>query len=473
MRRLLLIASLIWLTACCELAQAQNGNHFPGAAQPGTRSPATSANDNSIWQRDQVYTLQDGQNLSDGRPNYINAAHSSATGTISDSGIVQELGDTLQDQNPSSQQVPNAPATSDAQRQVGPGLQVQSNAATLPDEAYERGSWCQLGEPFHLFGCTPRGTMIGGWWQSGYHSDDDGLFNSHDDRPRLHQAWLYAENKADRCCTWDVGYRVDLMYGVDGIDLQAFGNPPAGAPTGWDNSWDHGIYGWALPQAYLEFARDNRSIVVGKFFSPMGYESLMSPQNFFYSHSFARYFLQPFSMSGVLSRFDFSPDLRLLSGVTAGWDTGFEQANSGLTYVGGFEYTPCEPINVRYYGSAGDTGYLGDGWTSSLSFDLMLTQKLNYIVEANAQNLDATDQYGLVNYLLYRVNPCLAVGSRFEWFVSDRFTGRENATYSWNGGINFRKNANITLRPEVRVDWGAGAVDPGQVILASDFILTF
>jgi hypothetical protein len=470
-------ATLLLLAASMGAVFGQsNSIHSSTSGGAGIRNskPAGFSNGTSIWRGDSATNGGSQASLGDAPMNTTYPTSSGVINTISDGPVIQEISDSpAAAQDPALQDVPAPPSTGEAQQPVGPRLQVQSNAATMPDECYERGSWCQLGEPFRLFGTTPRGTQVGGWWQSGYHTDDDGLFNVHDDRPRLHQAWLYAENKADRCCQWDVGFRFDLVYGVDGSDLQAFGNPPAGNPDGWDNDWDYGIYGWALPQAYLEVARGGHSIIGGKFFSPMGVESLMSPQNFFYSHSFSRYYIQPFSMTGGLSRFDFSPELRLINGVTTGWDTGFDQTNSGMNYIGGFEYVPCAPINVRYYVSAGNTGFRGDGWTHSLALDLMLTKKLNYILEGNLQNLDTTDQYSMVNYLLYRFNPCLAVGSRLEWFVSDRFTGRDNSTYSWNAGINFRRNANMMVRPEVRVDWGAGAVDRGEAIFATDFIFTF
>ena len=39
------------------------------------------------------------------------------------------------------------------------------------------------------------------------------------------------------------------MYGIDANDTQAFGNPSGS----WDfnNGFDHGAYGWAIPQGEL------------------------------------------------------------------------------------------------------------------------------------------------------------------------------------------------------------------------------
>ena len=200
------------------------------------------------------------------------------------------------------QDVPAAPRDG-GQQPVGPALQVQSNAATMPDECYERPSRCS-GEPFKIFGQTPGGLEAGGWWDSGYHSDDDGIWNNRDDEYNVNQLWFYAERKAPRRCNClGFGFRADVIYGVNAQDLQAFGNPPAGDPAGWDNGWDHGSYGWAAPQLYGEIARGNWSAKLGKYISPMGYENVMSPKNFFYSHSYAFGEILPKTMTGTLSRF--------------------------------------------------------------------------------------------------------------------------------------------------------------------------
>lgn len=119
-----------------------------------------------------------------------------------------------------------------------------------PDEAWEL-----------MPGDNRLGLQVGGWAQLGYHSDFTPLstaatrgqgfaFNDVPDGFNLHQNWLYAEKVAesDGCC-WDWGFRADLVYGTDAQKTQAFGG------NGWDNDWDYGVYGLAIPQLYAEFAR--------------------------------------------------------------------------------------------------------------------------------------------------------------------------------------------------------------------------
>jgi hypothetical protein len=375
--------------------------------------------------------------------------------------------------SPGAQDVP-APPTTNGQQQIGPSLQVQSNAATMPDECYERASWCQLGEPIRLFGQTPGGLSLGGWSDSGYYSDNDGIWNNRDDKYNLNQLWFYAERKApQRCGCFGFGFRGDIVYGVNAQDLQAFGNPPAGNPDGWDNDWDHGSYGWALPQLYGEVARDNWSIKLGKYLNPGGYEQAMSPQNFFYSHSFGFGNILPRSFSGTLSSHRLTQDMTLHGGITTNWDTGFDRFNDSLNYIGGFSYKPCGPVHLMGFAYVGDSGYREDGWTQDLTADVMLTDKLNYVGSWTFENSDTAHQFSLANYLIYRVNDCLGLGSRFEWYKSTIYTASSDSTYSWTAGLNFRGHANLMVRPELRVDWGEGAVDPGQPIFASDLIVTF
>ena len=371
-----------------------------------------------------------------------------------------------------NQDVPVAPQTDDKNQQVGPPLSVPSNAATMPDCAYE-SDWCNLGCPKRLFGTTPGGTEVGGWLSWGFHTDDNGLFNSHDDRSRLNQGWIYAERKARRCCGLNFGFRFDGLYGVDAQDTQAFGNPTVGNPQGWDNDWDNGIYGWAIPQAYAEVAFNRVSIKAGKFFSPLGYERIAAKENFFYSRTFSRFYTNPFTHTGILATHQVSSKTEVYTGITTGWDTGFRQVGDALNYIGGVRFRPNRCLTLSYFTSGGDTGFRGDGWTHNWVAEMKLSRNFGTATEINYQDLGTNDEHSLAQYAIYKVNDCLSFGSRFEWYKSSRFTGVQNSTYSLTTGLNFRRSANMVVRPEVRVDWGAGAADPGNLIFGTDAVFTF
>ena len=72
----------------------------------------------------------------------------------------------------------------------------------------------------------------------------------------------------------------------------------AGTTTGIN-----GKYGWALPQAYLQFNKGDLDIKVGHFFTPLGYEVIPATGNFFYSHSYTMFNSEPFTHTGVLSTY--------------------------------------------------------------------------------------------------------------------------------------------------------------------------
>jgi hypothetical protein len=141
---------------------------------------------------------------------------------------------------------------------------------------------CCLGEPYRL--CDGYcGWSAGGWLQLGYTSDALPAFNTYDDVLQLQQAWLYAEKAIDTSCGFDIGGRIDYLYGTDGPNTQAFGTDP----RGWDNDWDNGSqYGWAMPQLYLEAGYGDLSVKAGHFYTIIGHEVVPAPENFFYSHAY-------------------------------------------------------------------------------------------------------------------------------------------------------------------------------------------
>ncbi|MCA9178688.1 MAG: outer membrane beta-barrel protein, partial [Planctomycetales bacterium] len=73
---------------------------------------------------------------------------------------------------------------------------------------------------------------VGGWTQIGYHSNNTNFtpntalsFNNRQGELNLHQQWMWFGKEADGSEGLDWGFRADVMYGIDGTDTQAFGNP--------------------------------------------------------------------------------------------------------------------------------------------------------------------------------------------------------------------------------------------------------
>jgi hypothetical protein len=346
--------------------------------------------------------------------------------------------------------------------------------------------------------CCDQTYKYAGWVQTGYHSehtgfsvDDGDLLDTNDvpDDVRLQQLWFYTEKVAEAdACSSDWGYRFDLVYGTDAQKTQAFGNPAGGVNAeGWDNDWDHGIYGWAAPQAYLQYAYGDWSWKVGHWYTPMGYEVFPATGNFFYSHSLQFFNSEPFTHTGAIGTYTPDECNTYYVGWALGWDTGFDQFGDGNIFVGGVSRKVNDDVTLGYMTCTGNLGFRSAdefGYTHTLLGILDLTDKTQYVIQSD---LVAADGYlgddtrdnfevGIANYLFHTVNDCWKLGGRFEWWQSDAINDDSTAYFELTGGINYRPHANVVIRPEYRYDFTADdevAPDFDKDIFAIDAIFTY
>ncbi|MCB9941510.1 MAG: porin [Planctomycetaceae bacterium] len=329
-----------------------------------------------------------------------------------------------------------------------------------PDEAYSLYS-----------GDNSLGISVGGWTQFGYTNRDSyaDLFNQNSDKLNLHQQWFWAERVADGSCGWDWGFRADILYGIDANNTQAFGNDPGN----WDylNGFDHGSYGWAIPQLYAELAKGDLSVKLGHFYTLIGYEVVTAPDNFFFSHAFTMNNSEPFTHTGAIATYNYTDDLTLYGGWTLGWDTGFDQFNGGSSWLGGVGYALSDDVSLTYMSTYGDFGFLGNGrndsYSHSVVVDFALTDNLNYVFQSDMIKADVYDTVGINQYLFYTLNDCAAVGTRVEWWKNDGVSYNA-ATF----GLNYRPHANLVFRPEIKHEWVPG-LDLDQTIFGIDMIVTY
>lgn len=342
----------------------------------------------------------------------------------------------------------------------------EENGCGEDDEACECPCYCfGPAEACTLFP-SESAVKIGGWTQIGYHTEGangigTGLFNSRPNEVQLHQQWFYIEKAIDPSpCAWDCGYRFDYVYGTDGPDTQAFG----GRPDDWDNDWDHGSdYGHAIPQLYFEAGRGDLKVKMGHFFTPIGYEVVAAPDNFFYSHEYTHYLSEPFTHTGVLADYAMNDSVTVYGGWTQGWDTGFTR-NHGSTFLGGVSLQLTENASLAYFTVIGDFGFGegasdSNGYMHSVVLDVALSDSLQWVFHwdflDNQRFVGGTGQnWAIVNYLFYTVTDCWKFGVRGEWFS---FAGDDVGELTL--GANYKPHANITLRPEVRWDFFADGVN--------------
>ena len=341
-------------------------------------------------------------------------------------------------------------------------------------------SRCCLGAPWTLFGTTYSGITAGGWISAGgffneYGTPTNGTlgFNNVADGITMNQLWGFIDKPVNTGgYGWDVGGRIDYVFGVDGPDTQAFGD------IGWDNGWNSSPeYGSAIPQAYGEVGYNNLSVKFGHFFTSIGYEVVQAPDNFFYSHAYTMYYGEPFTHTGALATYSGFDNLTLYGGWTNGWDTGFNDSANASTFLGGVGYTLGDVLTVTYMLSAGDWGTIngGDIYMHSIVVEMALAENLTWAiqndlgVQSGLANAGENRWGGINQYLLYHINDQWGLGMRFEWF-NDRdgsrgigVAGLPGNYYNVTAGINWRPHANVVIRPELRVDWFGGQAAAGNL----------
>lgn len=194
---------------------------------------------------------------------------------------------------------------------------------------------------------------LGGWINGGatYNANNpsDGFngtvtFADRAERFQLNQFNLFLQRSVEsEGSQWDIGGRFDFLFGTDAIYAQAFGisafDENTGEPSNRGN-WDLNIccnstrtYGIALPQAYLEAYvpfGEGLNIKLGHFYTPIGYESVPAPDNFFYTRGYILNSGEPFTHTGLLTSLSVTKNWLVQTGATTGsatggWDGGFDK----------------------------------------------------------------------------------------------------------------------------------------------------
>ena len=331
----------------------------------------------------------------------------------------------------------------------------------------------------------------------------------------LNQAYVTLEKTmGDKCA---LGGRVDGMFGNDYLALQS---------RGWElrrnevispssEKWNTGAdYGVTVPQVYAEVGTSKASLLVGHFYTPLGYEVSPGNGNFFNTHTYAFNFTV-YTQWGVQAKWNPDEHWAFTAAVVNGWDALDRDENSPC-FVGGFKYTSCDKKwSLTYNAIVGDDAdYVtfpatAPGvfvpasydlrYTHSLIFDVNLTDRLEWVVEQTFGNQAGSAGgmsacwYGVNNEVFWKLNDCWKLGGRFEWFrdndgfiVSGVRDGNPNSGFyvgdffALSVGANWSPNKNVTIRPEVRYDWFNGVGMPfnagngrDQLVLAIGAIVQF
>lgn len=348
---------------------------------------------------------------------------------------------------------------------------------------------------------------------------------------------------------FDIGGRVDVMYGTDAIFTQAYGasalNYTTGLPQNRGNydlhltSWSQRFYGLALPQAYVEMnlpVGNGLTVKAGHFYTPIGYEVVTAPDNFFYTHAYTMQYGEPFTHTGILGSYAIDDNWSTILGTvtgssTGGWDGNFNTNLTSWDFIGGATWTSDEKdYSLNITSTAGPAGANNSStWAlySIVGKGNWLDNTLHYVIQhdhgfannviTGAGQKDA-QWYGLNQYITYDIQDNLGVGLRAEWFrdqdgfrvagpgrcpaaynlrtPGDAASGYSYACnandmaqypihgasyYALTAGVNYKPLKWVTVRPNARYDFASqntfmnsqGQMLDYQFTFSTDMIIVF
>ncbi|MCL4190536.1 MAG: outer membrane beta-barrel protein [Thermoguttaceae bacterium] len=400
-----------------------------------------------------------------------------------------------------------------------------ASAGPVADEAYGAcqpcepcGPRCPGEDPWRLIRCKPAGFNIYGWINGGIMMNPDDPLSDFNgpvtfadmDDFQMNQLYLVAEKTIDTggCPCWDIGGRIDVMYGTDSRFNKAAGWEFSPDFTDDWNDPNHD-YQISVPQAYGEIGYGDISLKLGKFYTPAGYEVVPAIGNFFYTHAYMQTYAEPFHHFGGMASWTASDNWTVLGGLVNGWDA-VDRVDDDISYLSGVTYTADDDAFTvaLVYLVGEDPNALGVNTDRSLYtvvVTIPLSEKWEYVFQhdhgwqknvfgGQANNVDDVEWYGFSNYLYYAINNCWRAGARLEYFRDDdgvRVVGIDDdnpydggsAGNFWDLtlGLVWTPTANFTMRPEVRWDWydGEGTLpfddntDSNQFLVGTDMIWQF
>ncbi len=407
-----------------------------------------------------------------------------------------------------------------------------------------------MGDPNSNETMKKLGLKIGGWINAGVtHNFNDPTsgfngpvtFGDRNNEFQLDQINIFVQRAvATEGKAFDLGFRFDAMYGTDSIFTQAYGAPTYNVNTGTPQdrgSWDLQLlnmgrfYGLAIPQAYLESYLpfgNGVNLKIGHFYTPIGFETVPAPDNFFYTHAYTMQYGEPFTHTGVMANYSIDSNWAVMGGVTTGsatggWDGSFNAQLGNWSGLMGATWTSTDKgtsLNVSgTYGNISET--TNKKWAIySIVGKHNITEKTHLMLQHDhgyaegvlvAAGTKDAEWYGVNSHLYYDVHEKVVIGLRGEWFRDQdgfrvcspgrvgaaanvdaggnayNFAGTAAANcipatyYSVTAGLNWKPVKWLNVRPNVRYDYASynGPVSPfgdgknNQVIISADFNISF
>ena len=149
---------------------------------------------------------------------------------------------------------------------------------------------------------------------------------------------------------------------------------------------------------YAELAYNDLKVKAGRFYTPIGYEVVQAPTNFFYSHSYSHTFGEPFTHTGILAAYHQNEKTTVYGGWVNGWDEGWEGLDGGSMFLGGLSFNLSDKATLAWFLTAGQFGDAAHRAQQFVEFDhhLGLAMPGDQALDVAIGALDALEAQGLV-----------------------------------------------------------------------------
>jgi hypothetical protein len=272
---------------------------------------------------------------------------------------------------------------------------------------------------------------------------------------------------------FDIGGKIEFTYGADAGIYHAHGIfSYFHNPTSPQNQPD-------LTQAYVDVAVPvgDRAVDfrIGKFVTPLGYETINPVPNPLYSHSYSFGFAIPFTQTGITASYNVTDKLNILVGGTESWDSDTINRNSAITFLGEATYTISPTWKVIVNSTIGPELTHNDRDFRYVIEPIVQYTPANSPITAGIDPVFAFEDnsvvgrfhnstaywYGAAVYGGYKINDFFTANIRGEWFRDQGGTrlGIDDTVYEVTAGLTvhpFPRSAlgqNFIVRPELRYDY--------------------
>ena len=376
-------------------------------------------------------------------------------------------------------------------------LQDEPTRAPLMSLLNEAG----LARPLEDAGITVGGHIQGSYtygFSSPLGNDLTGrYFDFENQDPTLNQIDIFFD-RAVAADKFDVGGRIEWIYGADTRLIHALGLfDHHGVDTGPENWFD-------LFQAYLDVnlpVGNGLKVRVGKFASPIGYETVVPTGNDLFSHTFSFGYGVPFTHVGVTLSTALTDKLSVTGGITRGWDVATEDNNDTIDFLGQLAYKPSDDQTIAFNFLIGPDQ--PDNNTDYRAiFDFQYIRQVNdnlkfvfnaiYAWEQNSESsVSGSDAqwFAATVYGGLKLSDNVSLNGRIEYFNDQdgaRLTGGVGGTSLYDATIglairpfpNDKYGAGLVIRPELRLDYSEkryfdGGTDRIQTSAAIDAVYQF